>query len=278
MSTNAKLDDDGALVCRGTDDENDGEEDGAVEVGNVDAGGGTFTVDEALQHIGFGRYQLLLSVLCGMIWMADSMEMMMLSILGPEARCAFGLKSWEEAFITTVVFIGSLISATLWGWFVDQYGRRRGMFVQIVFLTYFGFLSSLSTSYGWLLFLRFLVGVGLGGAPIATVFYSEFLSTKSRSNAINFLNVWWSVGTCLEVGLAYAIMPTLGWHYLLAISPVVFHFCHHHVSVCLPISTPSSFDRKGQESPRGFGKDRPHEQEVVATRTTCERQRKGDCR
>ena len=194
-----------------------------VTLENVDAGGRTFTVDEAFEHIGFGKYQLVLSVFCGLIWMADSMEMMVLSILGPEARCTFGLKSWQEAFITTVVFVG-MLAATFWGWFVDKYGRRRGMLVQLIFLTYFGFLSSLSITYGWLLFLRFLVGVGIGGAPNATVFYSEFLTMKSRAMAINLLNVWWAFGTFLEVGLAYAIIPTLGWRYLLAVSPVVFIF------------------------------------------------------
>jgi len=30
--------------------------------------------------------------------------------------------------------------------------------------------------------------------------------------------VWWSVGTVLEAGLAWLILPTLGWRWLLVIS------------------------------------------------------------
>ena len=35
------------------------------------------TVSDAVEHIGFGRFQYRLMVVCGMIWMADSMEMML---------------------------------------------------------------------------------------------------------------------------------------------------------------------------------------------------------
>ena len=34
--------------------------------------------------------------------MADSMEMMVLSILGPALLCAWSLNSWEKALITMV--------------------------------------------------------------------------------------------------------------------------------------------------------------------------------
>ena len=35
------------------------------------------TVSHAVEHIGFGAFQYRLMVVCGMIWMADSMEMML---------------------------------------------------------------------------------------------------------------------------------------------------------------------------------------------------------
>ena len=48
----------------------------------------TFTIDEALEHFGFGRTQVLMFFFCGMAWAGDGMEMMLLSYLGPEVRHA----------------------------------------------------------------------------------------------------------------------------------------------------------------------------------------------
>lgn len=62
-----------------------------------------FTIDDAVEKMGFGRFQIKLSLVTGLAWMADSMEMMVLSILGPALLCAWSLNAREKALITTVV-------------------------------------------------------------------------------------------------------------------------------------------------------------------------------
>jgi hypothetical protein len=47
---------------------------------------GKFTVEEALEHIGFGRTQAIMFLFVGIAWAGDGMEMMLLSYLGPEVR------------------------------------------------------------------------------------------------------------------------------------------------------------------------------------------------
>lgn len=48
----------------------------------------------------------------------------------------------------------------------------------------FGALSALASGILWLLLLRFLVGVGLGGAPVAYSLYSEFLNDDNRGTTL----------------------------------------------------------------------------------------------
>ena len=38
--------------------------------------------------------------------MADSMELMILAILGPALRCAWHLSEWQQAAFTAAVFMG----------------------------------------------------------------------------------------------------------------------------------------------------------------------------
>lgn len=56
--------------------------------------------------------------------MADAMEMMILSILSPALYCEWQISTVEQAMITTCVFSGMMLSATIWGKICDRFGRR----------------------------------------------------------------------------------------------------------------------------------------------------------
>ncbi|XP_016121894.1 synaptic vesicle 2-related protein-like, partial [Sinocyclocheilus grahami] len=125
----------------------------------------TFTVEEAVEAIGFGKFQWKLSMLTGVAWMADAMEMMLLSIATPQLRCEWRLSSWKVAFITATVFIGMMISSALWGNISDKYGRKVCLILCMLWTLHYGLLSAFAPTYSWILVLRGLVGFGLGGAP-----------------------------------------------------------------------------------------------------------------
>ncbi|XP_037076625.1 synaptic vesicle 2-related protein-like [Pollicipes pollicipes] len=179
-----------------------------------------FTVDEAVSSIGFGWFQVRLSLMMGFSWVGESMEVMLLSVLSPALHCAWQLSSWKQAFLTTGVFLGMMFGAMFWGWFSDKYGRKKALVTSGWFLFYFGLLSAFSPTYTWLLLLRSTMGFFIGALAQAVTLYSEFLPTKQRGSCILFLNMFWALGSALEVVLALLLMPELGWRWLLALSSV----------------------------------------------------------
>ncbi|KAM9306266.1 synaptic vesicle 2-related protein [Pholidichthys leucotaenia] len=187
----------------------------------------TFTVDDALEAIGFGKFQWKMSLLTGLSWIGDAMEMMILSILSPQLHCEWRLPSYQVALITSVVFVGMGISSPMWGNLSDKYGRKTGLIICMCWTLYYGLLSAFAPVYGWLLFLRGLVGFGIAGAPQAVTLYSEFLPVKARGFCIMLIAAFWAIGTVFEVLLALWVMPTLGWRWLLGLStiPVVLFIC-----------------------------------------------------
>lgn len=84
----------------------------------------TFTVDDALLHMGFGKFQMLVLAYAGMGWVSEAMEMMLLSFIGPAVQTLWGLTSHQESLITSVVFVGMLVGAYSWGVVSDKHGRR----------------------------------------------------------------------------------------------------------------------------------------------------------
>ncbi|XP_027653650.1 synaptic vesicle 2-related protein isoform X2 [Falco rusticolus] len=144
----------------------------------------TFMVEDAVEAIGFGKFQWKLSVITGLAWMADAMEMMILSILAPQLHCEWRLPSWQVALLTSVVFVGMMSSSTLWGNISDQYGRKTGLKISVLWTLYYGILSGFAPVYSWILVLRGLVGFGIGGVPQSVTLYAEFLPMKARAKCI----------------------------------------------------------------------------------------------
>lgn len=56
--------------------------------------------------------------------MADSMEMTILSIIGPTMQCEWEISTFQKALLTTIVFLGMMISPTFWSQLSDRYGRK----------------------------------------------------------------------------------------------------------------------------------------------------------
>uniref|UniRef100_A0A7N6AUH5 Major facilitator superfamily (MFS) profile domain-containing protein n=1 Tax=Anabas testudineus TaxID=64144 RepID=A0A7N6AUH5_ANATE len=169
----------------------------------------------------------------------DAMEMMILSILGPQLHCEWMLPGYQVALITSVVFVGMGISSPVWGNVSDRYGRKVGLTICMCWSLYYGLLSAFTPVYSWLLVLRGLVGIGIGGAPQSVTLYSEFLPVKARGICIMLIAAFWAIGAVFEVLLALWIMPTLGWRWLLGLSTIPMAI---FVSFCFWLPESPRFD------------------------------------
>eukprot|EP00057_Strongylocentrotus_purpuratus_P018538 XP_011673012.1 PREDICTED: synaptic vesicle 2-related protein isoform X1 [Strongylocentrotus purpuratus] len=177
-----------------------------------------YTVQEAVDAMGFGWFQVKISFIVGFNWMADAFEIMLLSVLSDKLRCEWDLYPYQQALLTTFVFTGYFIGAPLWGMMGDKFGRKKTLALCSFHIFYFGFLSSFSPNLIWLLILRGLLGASLGGTSQSVIICAEFLPSKSRGLCLVCLEAFWVIGVCLEITLAMVVMPTLGWRYLLIFS------------------------------------------------------------
>uniref|UniRef100_A0A1I8GEU0 MFS domain-containing protein n=2 Tax=Macrostomum lignano TaxID=282301 RepID=A0A1I8GEU0_9PLAT len=149
---------------------------------------------------------------------ADAMEMLLLSVLGPALRCDWRLTSTEVAGITTVVFAGMLLGAPGWGAVSDKRGRWSVFALSLCLMAYFGLLCSFAPDYFWLVSLRGVVGFNIGGAASSFTLLSEYLPQRHRAKVLILYNLFWGLGSTFEILLAYLVLPTLGWRYLVAFS------------------------------------------------------------
>ncbi|XP_017070120.1 synaptic vesicle 2-related protein [Drosophila eugracilis] len=178
----------------------------------------TYTVQQAINAFGFGWFHVKLSLLVGLCWMSDSMEMAILSILGPALFCEWNVTKFQQASVTTIVFLGMMLSSSFWTQLSNRYGRKSALTLFGVLLVLYSILSSVAPSYAWLLTLRGLVGFAIGCVPQSVTLYAEFLPTKHKGKCVVLMDCFWALGACFEVVLALVVYPYYGWRGLLALS------------------------------------------------------------
>lgn len=175
--------------------------------------------DDAIQQVGFGRFQTKLMILCGLGWAADAMEVLLISFALPSISQEWNLTNAQKGLLSTAIFLGMLVGALFWGRLSDLIGRKTGFISTIAIDSVFGLLSAFSPSFAWLVILRMLTGFGVGGTlPVDYSIFAEYLPQEKRGRYLVLLESFWALGVVAAAGLAWLIVPLVGWRWLLAVS------------------------------------------------------------
>lgn len=182
-----------------------------------------YTVEQAIDYIGFGKFQMVFLAVTGLSWLCDAMEMMLLSFIGPAARCEWRLTTTQASSLTSFVFLGMGFGAPSFGMFADRKGRLFSLRCSTGLTLLAGVGSALAPTFSALCFARMVVGFGLGGVPVAYNLCAEFLPSKKRGVYLSSLEFFWSFGSMVSALLAWTILPKSSWRTLLGatVSPLI---------------------------------------------------------
>lgn len=163
----------------------------------------TATVEQGIRTAGVGRFQYRLFAIFGLVWMADAMQVLSIGFTAPSIAATFGIAVPEALQTGTWFFVGMLVGAFAFGRLADRIGRRPVLMMAVLLDACFGVASSFAPDFGWLLVLRFLTGVGVGGTlPVDYTMMAEFLPSDRRGRWLVLLESFWAVGTILLAVLA----------------------------------------------------------------------------
>ncbi|GAB3385238.1 MFS transporter [Massilia agri] len=163
----------------------------------------TATVEQGIRTAGVGRFQYRLFAIFGLVWMADAMQVLSIGFTAPSIAATFGIGVPQALQTGTWFFVGMLVGAFAFGRLADRIGRRPVLMMAVVLDACFGVASSFAPDFGWLLVLRFLTGVGVGGTlPVDYTMMAEFLPSDRRGRWLVLLESFWAVGTIVLAVLA----------------------------------------------------------------------------
>jgi AAHS family 4-hydroxybenzoate transporter-like MFS transporter len=117
---------------------------------------------------------------------------------------------------------GMMVGGLVGGLVGDRLGRRTALLGSVVTFSLLTFAIAFANSIEMLGLLRFLAGVGLGGAmPNAATLASEYVPKKQRPFAVTLTIVCIPLGGVLAGELAAQIIPGHGWRALFLAGGVI---------------------------------------------------------
>jgi AAHS family 4-hydroxybenzoate transporter-like MFS transporter len=137
------------------------------------------------------------------------------------------IKEWGQprpAFANALASgpFGMMIGGLLGGVMGDRLGRRTALLASVITFAIVTLAIAFVDSIGTLLILRFLAGVGLGGAmPNAATLASEYVPRRQRPFAVTLTIVCIPLGGFVAAELAARIIPAYGWRSLFVVGGVI---------------------------------------------------------
>ncbi|KAG7348645.1 major facilitator superfamily transporter [Nitzschia inconspicua] len=170
----------------------------------------TINIDFAMELIGMGRFQYQILIAAGLCFMADAMEVLLLSFLSPILQQEWTLSGRQMNTIISVVFAGALCGTLILSPLGDVVGRKPVFRVTAAMIALFGLATALCQTYPQLLLMRFLVGFGVGGLTVPFDTLSEFLPLQARGSNLLYIEFFWTLGTLSVPLMAYLSLQQRG--------------------------------------------------------------------
>ncbi|WP_135828062.1 MFS transporter [Halorussus halobius] len=171
---------------------------------------GRVTVSQVMDRIPVGRFHRRLLAICGSAWAFDGMEVIVISFTLPVLIGAWELSGFAAGLLGSASLMGMIAGNWVWGWYADEYGRVDAFQWTVLSYSAFAGLTALATGFYSGFALRFLTGVGLGGAlAVDTSYLSEHLPTDRRGRYLVYLDAFWPLGNVFAVVLAWVFLSAL---------------------------------------------------------------------
>lgn len=182
----------------------------------------TLNVTAFIDRQPLSAFQVTIVVLCFLIVAIDGFDTAAIGFIAPAIRAEWQLTPAHLAPLFGAGLGGLMAGAFLFGPLADRFGRRTVLVFSVIFFGLASLASAWSPGLWELIVLRFLTGLGLGGAmPNAITLTSEFCPDKRRSFLVTTMFCGFTVGSALG-GLASAgLIEAFGWRAVLLLGGVL---------------------------------------------------------
>ncbi len=164
------------------------------------------------------RLQMEILTLCVLVAILDGFDTQIVGFLVSAMASSLNVLPQALAPVFAAGLFGLMLGALLLAPVADRLGRKRILVMSILLFGVFALLTAFVTSVSQLLIVRFLTGVGLGGAiPNLVALISEYSPRRYSRSAVTLLFCGMPLGAILAGLTADQLLARWGWENLFLI-------------------------------------------------------------
>lgn len=165
-------------------------------------------------HHPSGRAKLTL-LLCFAIAIFEGFDLQSMGVAAPRMRAEFMLDNAHMAWAFSAAIIGTLPGAIIGGRLSDIIGRKKVLIFSILLFGVMSLVTAFAANYELLLVIRFLTGLGMGGAlPMMITLASEAVSSDRKGTAVSIMYSGIPCGGLLTSVVAMLLAGDAEWRHI----------------------------------------------------------------
>ena len=160
----------------------------------------------------FSRLQFTVLILCFLVAAFDGLDAQIIAFAAPALLPDLGLRDDQLGIIFSAATAGMAVGAVIFGPAGDRLGRKRVMVAMVALFGLCTLATVLATGFYDLLLIRFVTGIGMGGAlPNAVTLVSEYSPQRHRRLAVSIMYMGFAVGGIIGGAAARQLLEIHGW-------------------------------------------------------------------
>lgn len=208
----------------------------------------TRTLEDVLDHAKLGRFQIRVFLICFAVAALDGFDTQSIAFVVPALRLLWGDADSYFGMVFGAGLLGTMIGAPLFGGIADRVGRKTMVMASTALFGCMTLVSAFAPSLWILLVLRFITGLGLGGAmPNVIALASEYAPKSVRATVVTATFTGFSLGAILGGIISAWILTLFGWRSVFILGGALPLFLVAVIAARLPESARYLALKKGEQ-------------------------------
>lgn len=193
-----------------------------VAEGRVAIDSQALRIGDLIDQHRLSRFQIWTITLCGIVLTLDGFDSLTVNFLATPISRSTGIPVHSFGPIFSASLFGLMIAALTTGPIADRVGRKWPVIFATLSFAVFSLLTPRATTYREFLILRFLTGLGLGGAmPNVVALASEYSPKRLISVVVSILFCGMPLGGAICGLLSAEMIRTWGWQWVFYIGGII---------------------------------------------------------
>jgi len=174
-----------------------------------------------LEAVPFSRWHLRARLVVGSATFFDAFDALSLAFVLPVLVRLWHITPTEIGWLIATGYLGQFVGALVFGTLAERHGRIRSVAGATLLMSIMSIACAFAGSFGMLLTLRLIQGIGVGGEmPVAAVYINELSKARGRGRFFLLYELIFPIGLMMTGQIGAVLVPALGWQVMFLIGGI----------------------------------------------------------